>query len=206
MKCCVIVFFTTHWVTYVPVVLRTIEAISRYLNSHKHSNRYPETKIWAYIFYSLKTVIGLCISRTGHVQFCTHLEFKCNYWLITSNRVKNVGFEVFTAVVMKSTSIMFWDMTPWRIILLLTCLLAGLLAGFLLNLFLRPWRCRRYIPPKRRLTLKGLHGIISQEMILSVLKNVYNFIRSSSQYIRWIIINYCYTIQNWLMWCTKAPY
>jgi hypothetical protein len=39
---------------------------------------------------------------------------------------------------------------------------------FLLNLFVRPWRWRRYIPPKRRLKLDGLHGIISQKMILFI--------------------------------------
>jgi hypothetical protein len=37
-----------------------------------------------------------------------------------------------------------------------------------LNLFLRPWRLRRYVPPKRRLTLNGLHGVISQTMILFI--------------------------------------
>jgi hypothetical protein len=84
-----------------------------------------------------------------------------------------VGFEVLTAVVMNS--IIFRDMTPCsplsfnrrfggthRLhlngILLAICLLAGLL-----NLFLRPWRRRRYVPPKRRLKL---HGVIPQNMIL----------------------------------------
>jgi hypothetical protein len=36
----------------------------------------------------------------------------------------------------------------------------------LLNLFLRSWRWRRYVPRKRRLKLDGLHGVISQKMIL----------------------------------------
>jgi hypothetical protein len=39
-------------------------------------------------------------------------------------------------------------------------------AGFLLNLFFRPWRWRRHVPPKRRLTLNELHGVISQKMVL----------------------------------------
>jgi hypothetical protein len=30
---------------------------------------------------------------------------------------------------------------------------------------LRPWRWRRYFPPKRRVQLNGLHGVISQKMI-----------------------------------------
>jgi hypothetical protein len=43
--------------------------------------------------------------------------------------------------------------------------LGGLLAG-LWNLFLRPWRWRRYVPPKRRLKLNRLHSVISQKIIL----------------------------------------
>jgi hypothetical protein len=39
---------------------------------------------------------------------------------------------------------------------------------FLLNLFLRPWRWRRYVPPKRRLKPNGLHGGISQKMIIFI--------------------------------------
>jgi hypothetical protein len=37
---------------------------------------------------------------------------------------------------------------------------------FLAQLFFRPWRWRRCVPPKRRLTLNRLHGVISQEMLL----------------------------------------
>jgi hypothetical protein len=35
-----------------------------------------------------------------------------------------------------------------------------------LTTILRPWRWRRYVPPKRRVQLYGLHGVISQKMIL----------------------------------------
>jgi hypothetical protein len=38
--------------------------------------------------------------------------------------------------------------------------------AFFFRLFLRPWIWRRYVPPKRRLTLNGLHGVISQNMVL----------------------------------------
>jgi hypothetical protein len=34
---------------------------------------------------------------------------------------------------------------------------------FLALLILRPWRWRRYVVPKSRLTFSGLHGVISQE-------------------------------------------
>jgi hypothetical protein len=37
---------------------------------------------------------------------------------------------------------------------------------FLARLILRPWRWRRYVPPKLRLTLNGLYGVISQKMVL----------------------------------------
>jgi hypothetical protein len=38
----------------------------------------------------------------------------------------------------------------------------------LLNLFIRPWRWRRYVLPKRRLKLNKLHGVISQKMTLFI--------------------------------------
>jgi hypothetical protein len=52
---------------------------------------------------------------------------------------------------------------------LLTC-------WFLLTLFLRPWRWRRYVPPKRRLQLNRLHGVISQKMILFTALTIVNTI------------------------------
>jgi hypothetical protein len=33
------------------------------------------------------------------------------------------------------------------------------------RLILPPWRWRRYVPPKRRLTFNGLHGVISQKVV-----------------------------------------
>jgi hypothetical protein len=45
-------------------------------------------------------------------------------------------------------------------------------ARYLLHtgVLLPPWRWRRYVPPKRRLTLNGLHEVISQKMVLSKLR------------------------------------
>jgi hypothetical protein len=40
-----------------------------------------------------------------------------------------------------------------------------LLRWFIAQLIFLPWKWRRYIPPKRRLTLNGLHGVISQKMV-----------------------------------------
>jgi hypothetical protein len=39
---------------------------------------------------------------------------------------------------------------------------------FLARLILRPWRWRRHIPPKCRLTFNGLYGIISQKLELFI--------------------------------------
>jgi hypothetical protein len=41
-------------------------------------------------------------------------------------------------------------------------------AGFFLSLLFWPWKWRRYVPPKRRLTFKGLHSVISQNMVLFI--------------------------------------
>jgi hypothetical protein len=78
-----------------------------------------------------------------------------------------VGFEVFTAVVMKS--IIFWDMTPC---ILLSC---NRRFGGTYRLHLQgrrnnvsknqQVRLRRYVLPKRRLQLNRLHGVISQKII-----------------------------------------
>jgi hypothetical protein len=59
-----------------------------------------------------------------------------------------VGSEVLTASVMKST--IFWDITPCS---RLKCSACHLLSRwFLARLILPPWRWKRYVPPKRRLT------------------------------------------------------
>jgi hypothetical protein len=83
-------------------------------------------------------------------------------------------------------SIIFWDMTPCS---LLSCKrrfgetyrlhLQGwrnnsarsrwqAFLQVVAELFLQPWRWRRYVPPKRRLQLNRLHGVISQKMILFI--------------------------------------
>jgi hypothetical protein len=80
------------------------------------------------------------------LKFFSPVSDKCKK---SDQQLIYVGFEVFTAVVMKS---IIWDVT---------CLLAGSCWNFLL-----PWRWRRYVPPKRRLHLNRLHGVTSQKMIL----------------------------------------
>jgi hypothetical protein len=54
--------------------------------------------------------------------------------------------------------------TRWELLYSYTSLSS--LACSLLWTILRPWRWRRYVPPKRRVQLYGLHGVISQKIIL----------------------------------------
>jgi hypothetical protein len=52
---------------------------------------------------------------------------------------------------------------------------------FLAELIFVPWKWRRYVPRRRRLTLNGLHGLISQKMMLFenyLLKNVANLLNT----------------------------
>jgi hypothetical protein len=89
-----------------------------------------------------------------------------NHPMTYNNRACNIS--TFTSEINSSTFLkdraMKVDYTPRMILIanikfiFATCLFAG----FLLNSFLRPWRWRRYVPPKRRVTLNGLHGVISQ--------------------------------------------
>jgi hypothetical protein len=87
-----------------------------------------------------------------------------------------VGFEILTAVAMRST--IFWDITPCSPLkvnrrfgriyrLQLQSFSCHLLPRwFLARLILRPWRWRVYVPLKRRLTFNGLHGVITQKIVL----------------------------------------
>jgi hypothetical protein len=96
----------------------------------------------------------------------------------------DVGFGVVTAVVMKSTT--FWDIRPWSPLsvnrrfggtyrlhhhgrknkLSKLCLPSAFTLVSCSGYFFRPWSWTRYVPPKRRFTLNGLHGVISQKMLL----------------------------------------
>jgi hypothetical protein len=55
----------------------------------------------------------------------------------------------------------FLNITPFSLCSRLWLLPAS--SWFLAWLILRPWRWRRYVRPKRRLTFNGLHGVISQQ-------------------------------------------
>jgi hypothetical protein len=59
---------------------------------------------------------------------------------------------------------------------------------------LRPWRWRRYVPPKRRMQLNVLHGVISQKMIL--------FITTAVKTSSFWYLDFCrYTIERFSIVC-----
>jgi hypothetical protein len=70
--------------------------------------------------------------------------------------------------------IIFWDMTPCSLLSCnrrfgwTYCLYLSAYRLVLAELFLRPWRWRWYVPPKRRLQLNRPHGVISQKMMLFI--------------------------------------
>jgi hypothetical protein len=80
----------------------------------------------------------------------------------------------------KPTSRFWWTYTFWaplnrNFFFFLVCHISVCIDGsachmlsrwFLARLILRPRRWRRYVPPKRRLTFNGLHGVISQKIVL----------------------------------------
>jgi hypothetical protein len=68
---------------------------------------------------------------------------------------------------LSSTSIFSWPRN-YRLLLNWQLNQKASSCWFLLELFLRPWRWRRYVPPKRRLQLNRLHGVTSQKMLLFI--------------------------------------
>jgi hypothetical protein len=140
-----------------------------------------------YMYFPLFTPYFLFSNFILPVHFFQLLPlFILTFYLTTLFQLQNlygvewdwniIRFEVLTGVIMKG--IIFWDMTPCSYLSVNRRFgekhrlhLQGRKnkyskpPDFLLNLFLRPRRLRRYVPPKRRLTLNGLHGVISQKII-----------------------------------------
>jgi hypothetical protein len=78
-------------------------------------------------------------------------------------------------------NLIFWDMTPcsplslnrrfggtYRLQQAAESACHLLACWFSQILFLRPRKWMQYVPPKRRLKLNGLHGVISQKMVLLI--------------------------------------
>jgi hypothetical protein len=122
--------------------------------------------------------------QTWHI----YLQFSATWYTYTGISPVNLSiihieFEVLTAVVMRSS--IFWDITLYSMLKINrrfggTCCL-HLHGGrtnqvrnqlelrwqaqrwFLVRLILRPWRWRWHVPPERRLTFNGIHGVISRK-------------------------------------------
>jgi hypothetical protein len=83
-----------------------------------------------------------------------------------------------------------------QFILLATCLFAGSWWNFL-----RPWRWRRYVPPKRRLHLNRLHGVTSQKMILYCPTVCLEGQRKAIKNLRMVSVLACDLNQAQAPWC-----
>jgi hypothetical protein len=98
------------------------------------------TQVCPFTIKSIGTIYGQSCCTTRNVA--QHDWSSMGPLTLTEEHRLRVGFEVFTAVV-SACSLVCWTI-------------------------LRPWTWRRYVPPKRRVQLYGLHGVISQKMILFI--------------------------------------
>jgi hypothetical protein len=109
--------------------------------------------------------IGLLFATTPQYYLAAHCppRFRASHPVLVSYWFRGLVHRCWQFQPKDGPMATEFQSSDWLSILLATCLLAGLL-----NLFLRPWRWWRYVPPKRRLKLNGLHGVISQKMILFI--------------------------------------
>jgi hypothetical protein len=139
----------------------------------------PETLKFEVIFWTPNITwtlqpMGQGLTKTlslTTIQMPTGVAYKVNTY---------IGFEVHTAVAMKSS--ICRDITlcsqlkvnrrcggtrqlnvKGRRISQARKYLLPASSWFLAWLYLRPWRLKWHVPPKRRLTFNGLHGVISQK-------------------------------------------
>jgi hypothetical protein len=86
---------------------------------------------------------------------------------------KEVGLEVLTEAVMKST--IFWYIKPCNP-LKVNSRFRGTyhlhIQGQRISQARYQCESRRYIPPKHQLTFNGLHGVISQKLVLFTKRNL----------------------------------
>jgi hypothetical protein len=139
------------------------------------------TTLWAFTacYRDGFTLLNDTLSSSGYCRMIGWLVNNELKGVCKEAVVAYVGFEVLTAVVIKSN--LFWDITPCsllevnrrfggkylrhlqgrRIIRVRyhSCAFYLLSRWFLAQLILRPWRWRWYFPPKCLLTFNGLHGV-----------------------------------------------
>jgi hypothetical protein len=85
----------------------------------------------------------------------------------------------------------FWDLTPWSPLKLTRRFGGKYLLHLQTRLIFRPWSWKQHVPPKRLLTFKGLHGVVSQEAEL--------FIKTAcwiQEYVYVFICNYFVLVQT----------
>jgi hypothetical protein len=119
-----------------------------------------------------------------------------------------VRFEVFRAVTMKKA--VFLGVAPYR-----SCVNRRF--GWTYRLHLQgikireretsvsrwlqsPWKCRRYVPPKRRIT-QDLHGITSQEIAFFGDSICCNSNLQGKDCLRWLVVSMC----TWMNWHKMRP-
>jgi hypothetical protein len=88
-----------------------------------------------------------------------------SHWLSSLVHPANENRAPFSTDLLYPIYTLVFRLTGYSACHLLTC-------WFLLKLIPLPWRWRRYVPPKRRLQLNGLHGVTSQMMILFITTTV----------------------------------
>jgi hypothetical protein len=143
---------------------------SHWLNIRKNSQSYTAR------FCPLYTKTVTSVSVITRFYCISTLKLKLSRMLFKLHRIihkiRYIWFKVLTAVVMKST--IFWDISPCSPLEVKRRL------GRTYRLHLQgrisratPWRWRRYVPPKHRLTFKGLQGVISQKTVLFKTKYTY---------------------------------
>jgi hypothetical protein len=100
-------------------------------------------------------------------------------------------------IIQGSKSSIFWDIMPYgpleanrRFGGTSACHLLS--RWYLAQLIFRPWRWRRYVSPKRWLTFSGLHGVISEKIVLFITTAV----RTSSLTIQGI---HCWLTSYWYL-------
>jgi hypothetical protein len=71
---------------------------------------------------------------------------------------------------------------------------------FVAWLILRSWRLRQNGPPKRRLTLSGVHGVISQKIERTLHSHHYE---NPKSYKCLEFVLFCFSCQPWIQYCIK---
>jgi hypothetical protein len=68
-----------------------------------------------------------------------------------------------------------------------------------------PWRWRRYVPPKRPLTFNGLHGVISQNVVLFITTAVRTCIPTLHEFVCMLIYCDLWVVRPWTHALGRIP-